>query len=314
MASRLIATVTGPSSPQARAIGELLDVTFVVCGVIFVVVAGLVGYCVVRFGAKGQAEPEPEQVEGNTRLEIAWTIVPAIIVSVLLVLTLRAMKASDPPVVGDPDVTVIGHQWWWEVRYKSGAVTANEIHVPTGRPFVFRIESADVVHDFWVPDLGRKIDAIPGAPTTITLQADNPGTYMGACAEYCGEQHAWMRILVIADTPEAFAAWEQRQLEPAPVPRTLVARKGELVFKERTCIQCHAMNSHTALSKELAGPDLTHIVDRTTLGAGVIGNSPEDLALWLQKPQQVKGGSHMPDLRLTGEETAALVAYLRGTE
>ncbi len=164
----------------------------IVCAAILALVTGLVAYSIWKFRDRGG--PEPKQVEGHKRLEIAWTAAPLAIVAGIFALTLRAMDASDPPSDREPDLTVIAHQWWWEVRYKSGAVTANEIHVPTGKPLVVAVESADVVHDFWVPELGRKIDAVPGHANRVWMQADAAGTYIGACAEYCGVQHAWMRI------------------------------------------------------------------------------------------------------------------------
>ena len=264
----------------------------------------LVVYCVLRFRASGARESE--QVEGNTRLEIAWTIAPILILVWLLVLTVRAMNASDPPIDRDPDVTIIGHQWWWEARYPSGAVTANEIHIPTGKPLVVRLEASDVIHDFWVPELGRKIDATPGRPTSIWLQADHPGTYAGTCAEYCGTQHAWMRILVVAEAPEAFAEWERHQLAPAPLPTEAAATRGATTFNAMTCVRCHAIGS--APDARFA-PDLTHLASRTTLGAGAIPNTPTDLTHWLQDPQGIKTGCHMPNAQLTDAQVADLVAY-----
>jgi cytochrome c oxidase subunit 2 len=298
----------GAGSPQARAINELLQNTFLICGAILAIVTGLIAYCVLRFRKRDDAEPK--QVEGHTRLEIAWTIAPALILIALFALTVRAVRGSDPEVaVNDPDLTVVAHQWWWEVRYKSGAITANEIHIPTGRPLTIRVESADVVHDFWVPDLGRKIDAIPGTPVAIQMQADEPGTYLGACAEYCGTQHAWMRIVVVAEKPDAFDAWERHQLEPALAPVSEAAVRGERIYNDRTCVDCHAISSRTNTRPERVAPDLTHIAERTTLGAGVMNNTPEELKRWLQHPQDVKSGSHMPDVRLNDQEVADVVAY-----
>jgi cytochrome c oxidase subunit 2 len=309
----LIAAVQQPgrSSPQARAIDDLFQGSFLICGAIFVVVTALVLYAVIRFKKRG--DDEPKQVEGHTRLEIAWTLVPVLILVALFALTTRAMNGSDPPAKpGEADLTVIGHQWWWEVRYKSGAVTANEIHIPTGRPLRVKFQSADVVHDFWVPDLARKIDVIPGADTSIEMQADDAGTFLGACAEYCGDQHAWMRILVVAEPPEVFAEWERRQLESAPAPATESAERGKQVFETRTCVGCHALSPRPGVASPSAAPDLTHVGSRSTLGAGVIPKSPADMAEWLRHPQVVKTGSHMPDVRLTDGEITDLTAYLEG--
>jgi cytochrome c oxidase subunit 2 len=294
-----------PVSPQAMAIRELFSGALVVCALIFLLVASLLAYCIVNFRAKGPKEPE--QIEGNTRLEIAWTIAPILVIFYLLIRTAGAMTASDPPADRAPDVTVIGHQWWWEVRYPSGAITANEVHIPTGKPLVVRIESADVIHDFWVPELGRKIDATPGRPITIWLEADKPGEYSGTCAEYCGVQHAWMRILAVAESPEAFAEWERHQLTPAPPPPTEgAAKRGAATFSSMTCIRCHAIAPASAAR---VAPDLTHIASRKTLAAGVLANTPADLTHWLQDPQGVKEGSHMPDAQLTDAQVNDLVAY-----
>jgi cytochrome c oxidase subunit 2 len=294
-----------PVSPQAMAIRELFSSTLIICGAIFLLVAALVTYCVLRFSAK--SGKEPVQIEGNNRLEIAWTVAPILILIWLLMQTAHAMTASDPPADRAPDITVIGHQWWWEVRYPSGAITANEVHIPTGKPLVFRIEAADVIHDFWVPELGRKIDATPGQPVTIWLQADKAGEYSGTCAEFCGVQHAWMRILVVAEAPEAFAEWERHQLTPAPPPPAEgPAQRGAATFASMTCIRCHAI---APVSAAQVAPDLTHIASRKTLAAGVIPNSVGDLTHWLQDPQGIKEGCHMPDAQLTDAQVNDLVAY-----
>src|SRR5579883_109032 len=176
-----------PHSPEARAISSLFGQTLMVCAAIGVVVAVLVGWCVVRYRARA-GDAEPSQVHGHRWLEIGWTLVPLVIVVWLFGQTASAMGTSDPPPDREPDLVVVGHQWWWEARYPSGVVTANEIHVPAGKELIVRVESADVIHDFWVPQLGRKVDATPGRPVFVRLEADAPGTYLGACAEYCGTQ------------------------------------------------------------------------------------------------------------------------------
>ena len=301
-----------PHSPQAAAIASLFEETLAICGAVFLLVAVLVGLCVVRFRARGGADPK--QVEGHTRLEIAWTIAPVLVLAAILFLTVGAMNASDPPVDREPDVTIVGHQWWWEVKYPSGAVTANEIHIPTGKPLVFRLESADVTHDFWVPELGRKMDATPGHPMSIWLEADEPGTYMGTCAEYCGVQHAWMRILVVAESPETFAAWERHELALAAEPTGDGAARGEALFGSMSCVGCHRVGGAKAdgiadTARARFAPDLTHLAERATLGAGILANSPTNLALWLKDPQAIKTGCHMPNAQLTKAQTADLVAY-----
>jgi cytochrome c oxidase subunit 2 len=299
------ASVFDPHSPQARAISSLFAQTLTVCALIGLLVTVLVATCVVRFRA-GARHGTPIQTHGNSRLEMGWTLGPLAIVLGLFALTTHAMAESDPQATRDPDLIVVGHQWWWEARYPSGVVTANEIHVPAGKDLLVRIESDDVIHDFWVPQLGRKMDAIPGHPASIWMQADTPGTYPGACAEYCGSQHAWMRISVVAQTQAEFDAWQKHELEPAQPATVGAPARGAAIFQNKTCIRCHAIHG---LGDVRIAPDLTHLAERSTLGAGVIGNNPDDLAKWLREPQTVKPGSHMPDLNLTDDEISDLVAY-----
>jgi cytochrome c oxidase subunit 2 len=301
----LAASPLGGSSTAAHAIAALFTQTLVICGVIFLVVAVLVTLCLVRF-REGNGR-EASEVDGNKRLEIAWTIAPVLVLVLLLILTARTMSVVDPPPDHDADLTIVAHQWWWEVRYASGAIAANEIHIPVGKRLVLAVESADVVHDFWVPDLARKIDATPGHPVSIWLEADHPGTYLGACAEYCGAEHAWMRILVVADAPDDFAAWENKQQKHAEPPVDLAAARGLQVFRQKTCQNCHdvagaAAGAHVA-------PDLTHLAGRTTLGAGVLENSPDNLKKWLVQPSAWKPASHMPDVQLSDGEVSDLVTY-----
>jgi cytochrome c oxidase subunit II len=295
-----------PRSPQARAIARLFEGTLLICGAVFLLVAVLVFLCVLRFRAED--EREPRQVEGNTRLEIAWTMAPVLVLASLLVLTAQAMNVSDPPVHRDPDVTIVGHQWWWEAKYPSGVVAANEIHIPTGKALVVRLESADVVHDFWVPELGRKMDATPGRPTSLWIEADRPGTYTGACAEYCGPQHAWMRIVVVAQAPAEFAEWEHHELGPPPIAKDDAAVRGATLFNAMTCVKCHSIGGGGDGAR--FAPDLTHFAERTTLGAGVLTNTPADLSRWLADPQAIKQGCHMPNAQLTDAQVKDFVAYL----
>ena len=294
-----------PGSPQSSAIFGLFAKSLILCGVIFVLVVVLIAYCVVRF--RQRPGKEASRNEGDKRLEIAWTLVPLGVLIWLLMATAHAMTVADPAADRPPDLTIVAHQWWWEVRYPSGAVAANEIHLPTGRPLLVRIESADVVHDFWVPSLGRKIDAIPGRPVNVWLQADRPGIYLGTCAEYCGAEHAWMRIRVVAQPPDDFAAWAAHEALAAAMPREGAAARGAQIFGAKTCIGCHAIRGR---DDTRVGPDLTHLAERATLGTGVIENNPNELARWLKNPQGIKPGCNMPNLQLADGEVTDLVAYL----
>jgi cytochrome c oxidase subunit 2 len=300
-------SIFSPVSPEAQAISHLFIVSLGICAAIFAVVAGLAVYNLIHFRWRA-GDAEPRQVHGNKLFEIIWTIVPVLILVVLFGLTARAMQVADPPLAGPPDLMVIGHQWWWEVRYPgSGIVTANEIHIPVGRPMSVMLDSADVLHEFWVPQLTRKMTTVPMAGNHVWIQADRPGTYEGLCSEFCGTQHAWMRFQVIAESAADFAAWvraQQRQPE-APVGE---AAQGREIFREMTCVNCHAVEGTAAGGS--AGPDLTHLASRRYIGARIALNTPENLGLWLRDPQQVKPGAKMPNLGLTNGQTEALVAYL----
>jgi cytochrome c oxidase subunit 2 len=291
-----------PASPQAAAISNLFIGTLYFLGAILILVTGLVLYAIIRYRDR-PGSPEALQVFGSTRLEILWTAVPVLSLAVLATFMVRTMMASDPPSAGDrPDVRLIAHQWWWEIIYlKSGATAANEIHIPTGKRLLFDFRSADVIHDFWVPALGRKIDVVPGHPNRLWIEADKPGTYLGACAEFCGNEHAWMRIMVIADPPDRFAAWLKQQAAPPAQPATAEEQLGAKIFRDRICTNCHLRG---------VGPDLAHIAGRRTLAAGAADNTPQNLAAWLHDPNTFKPDSNMPDFKLSDDEVRALVAYL----
>ena len=298
-----------PNSPQAQAIADLFAWNLVIAAIIFALVFGLTIYIAIRYrGQPGQGEPP--QFFGHSKLEIAWTLAPALLLLVVFGFTVGTMRAADPP-VGDqsPDLVVTGYQWWWRVEYPAaGAVTANEIHIPVGKRLLVRLEGGDVIHDFWVPQLGPKRDMVPGHSNHLWIEADAPGIYLGACAEYCGNQHAWMRLRVIAQPQAEFDAWQQQQLQAPAPPAGGDAAQGAQIFQQRTCANCHAIAGTPATAH--AGPDLTHVASRQTLGAGVLDNTPDNLMKWLADPQAVKPGNHMPSLRMTEEELRALVAYL----
>jgi cytochrome c oxidase subunit 2 len=302
-----ILQVFHPQSPQARAILDLGIESSVILAVIFAIVAGLIVYALMRFRWR-EGEPDPRQVAGNSTIEIIWTAIPCAIVVALFALTARAMSLADPPPAPAPDLFVVGHQWWWEARYpQSGVVTANEIHLPVGRAMSVQFDSADVLHEFWVPELARKITAVPGHPNHIWIEADTPGTYLGVCSEFCGTEHAWMHFLIIAETPAKFAAWQSAQLRPAAQPSAPAARRGVAIFEQASCVSCHAINGTVAGAR--VGPDLTHFASRRQLGAGIAENTPENLRRWLADPQQVKPGVKMPDFKFTDQELGQLVAY-----
>ena len=298
-----------PQSPLARAIYDLGIVSGVVFALIFVIVTSAITFSIFRFRARA-GEADPTQIGGNRKVEIAWTIIPFLIVIFLFVITLSAMNRADPPPAPAADLVITGHQFWWQVDYPtSGVITANEIHIPTGKPLSVRLESADVLHEFWVPKLTRKMSNVPGQPNHIWLQADKPGTYIGQCSEFCGTQHAWMRILVVADEPAQFEEWQRAQLQPAQAATTDVTAKGLAVFQTTSCINCHAIRGVAGANLRIA-PDLTHVGSRRQLASGMIDNTPANMRLWLKSPQHIKPGALMPDFNLTDAQLDQLATYL----
>jgi cytochrome c oxidase subunit 2 len=300
--------VFSPHSGFARSIASLSDGVLLVTLAILLLVVGLVSYASRKFRAQpGDATPKP--VYGNVKLEVGYTFAFIVILAVISVFSIRAMEASDPPTSERDDLQIVAHQWWWEVRYPgAGIVTANEVHIPIHQPQQIGLLSADVIHDFWVPELGRKMDVIPGSENRTWFAADAPGTYFGACAEYCGQEHAWMRIRVVAETPENFRKWQRDQLVIPPPPETGDAAQGAQDFQQLSCASCHTIRGTPANAR--IGPDLTHVASRQTIAAGRLENTPSNLAKWLLEPDLVKPGCKMPNLHLPRQQQNELVAYL----
>jgi cytochrome c oxidase subunit 2 len=256
-----------------------------------------------------EGEPDPEQIPGQKTVETVWTVVPFGIVTLLFILTVKTMGVSDPPPAPKPDLIIVGHQWWWEARYPhSGVVAANEIHIPTGTQYSVELDSVDVLHEFWVAQLARKMMTVPGHPNHIWIEADAPGRYPGSCSEFCGTEHAWMRFTVVAEPPAQFAAWEQAQLQASAPPAGGPAAQGEQIFMQMSCVNCHAINGTAAHAR--VGPDLTHLEARGQLCAGLMDNTPDNLRRWLRNPQQVKPGAEMPNFEFTDDQVNDLAAYL----
>ncbi|HEY8492201.1 MAG TPA: cytochrome c oxidase subunit II [Dehalococcoidia bacterium] len=304
-----------PVTSQGETITDLFSLTNVLGLLVALLVAGVLGYVLLRYRARRPGEPS--RVHEHRALEITWTATPAVLLAGLFVVTVLVMVDvdEDPPPAENPLlVQVVGNNWWWEFRYPElGVVTANELHVPVGRPIRFEITGDDVIHSFWVPRFGRKMDAIPGRTNVMTVTVEEPGTYQGACTEFCGLQHAWMRILVVAQTPQEFQAWVALQQAPARAPQSDVALQGRAVFLRNTCINCHAIQGTIAQGQ--VGPDLTHLGSRQILGAGVVPNTPENLKRFIRNAQEVKPGVLMPQFQtLSDEDLEALVAYLEGLE
>jgi cytochrome c oxidase subunit II len=256
------------------------------------------------------------QAEGVSRvLVVVFGIAIPLGVNVALftVANLVIAKDTEAPNTRTTPMTiqVVGHQWFWEVRYPgSTAVTANEIHIPVGTRVNLEATTGDVIHSFWVPELNRKIDMIPGHPNRILLEADRPGRYRGQCAEFCGMQHAHMAMYVFADPPARFRAWLRHNAAPRTPPSTPAARRGERDFDEQACASCHTVRGTSADGD--VGPDLTHVGERVSLAALAIPNTPRDLSRWITDPQHVKPGNRMPRLNLSAQQYADVIAYVQG--
>jgi len=298
------------SSAPADEIAEYSMLVLGICAAIFVVVAGLLAVTVVRFRARPEDEGrEPPQVYGSTQIELAWTVVPLLIVVLLGLVTARNIlalqKDTRPP--GWLPVTAIGHQWWWEFHYpEAGVVTANELHLPVGRPAFFDLESQDVIHSFWVPQLSGKTDLIPNRTNHLWMEPREPGIYVGQCAEYCGTQHANMLLRVVVHTPEDFDRWLASQRRDAVMNPAVAA--GRHVFETTACINCHTVRGTDADGR--FGPDLTHLMSRSTIGAGVATNDREHLIAWISSPDHLKPGARMPAMKLEPKQIELVVDYL----
>src|SRR5438034_1456430 len=307
--------IFAPVSTPALAIRDLSFIVLAITGAIFLIVAGFAVYTLIRFGRRPtNPEVEPAQVYGSTQIELAWTVVPLLIVVVLFLVTARYVwgleRRAQPP--DALEITVVGNQWWWEIRYpKLGIVTANEIHVPVSdatrpTPMFITIQSVDVAHSFWVPQLAGKMDAIPNKTNRIWIEPRRVGTYVGQCAEYCGLQHALMLLVVVVHPRDEFERWVAAQ--QAPARDDPAARSGRELFASLACINCHTVRGTTA--NGVFGPDLTHLMSRWTIGAGAARNTHENLQTWVRDPAALKPGALMPAMQVSGEQLDRLVAYL----
>jgi cytochrome c oxidase subunit 2 len=311
----LTTSIFAPESTPAHSIMRLSMLVLAITGAIFLVVFSLIIYAVARFRRRPEDDgKEPAQIYGSNPVEMAWTVVPIIIVVVLTLTTARIIhEIQDAPKPPEAvDVQVIGHQFWWEIRYpKYGIVTANEMHVPVSlkehpTPTFLDLRSADVVHSFWVPRLAGKTELVPNKVNTMWIDPERTGLYLGQCAKYCGTQHSWMLLRVYVDTPETFDHWLEQQ--KALATSTPTAAAGRRIFERNACINCHAINGTVGTGR--FGPDLTHLMSRNTLGSGVVKNTPENLRAWIKAPDQFKPGVLMPAMNLNDPEIDQLVAYL----
>jgi cytochrome c oxidase subunit II len=304
-----------PESTPARDIYYLALFSLTVTGCIFVVVAALLFYAVFKYRArKSDPEHEPPQIYGSTQVELAWTVIPIIIIVVLFLTTARIIFAIEnaPQPKSDLKVTVIGHQFWWEFRYPEyGIVTANELHLPLSTnqdpdTTYLTLLSADVDHSFWVPQLAGKTDLIPNHPNQMWMDPQKTGVYYGQCAQFCGMEHAKMLIRVYVDAPAQFQTWVKNQQKPAVDDAKVAA--GREIFEDNACANCHTISGTPA--KGTYGPDLTHLMSRATIAAGAADNTPANLHAWIKDPGIFKPGALMPAMQLSEQQIDQVVAYL----
>lgn len=282
---------------------------------IFLVVGGLIAFTLFRFRRRpgDDIHQEPPQVYGSNQIEVAWTVIPILIVFILSGVTARVIASVEnaSPPKQELKVRVIGHQWWWEVVYPDyGVVTANEVHVPAspdGKMATYlQLQSVDVIHSFWVPQLSGKIDLIPNRDNFMWIDPREAGLYLGNCAEYCGTQHANMMLRVVAQEPADFRKWIADQQKPAAQDEQ--AATGRAAYGALSCVNCHTIRGTNSAGK--FGPDLTHLMDRQTIGAGVLTNTVQHLRSWVNDPQEPKPGCFMPSMKLTNKELDQVVGYL----
>ncbi|MDQ2843174.1 MAG: cytochrome c oxidase subunit II [Acidobacteriota bacterium] len=318
--SAVVADPTNIFAPAGTPASSIFSLSMLVLGIttaIFLVVAGILTYVLIRYrsrGPGGESEQEPPQIYGSNQIELSWTVIPTLIVVMLFLATTRVIYTTEHArrPTNALDVTVIGHQFWWEYRYpKLGVVTANELHVPVSDPAhplptYLTMSSADTNHSFWVPRLAGKMDVIPNKVNTMWIDPQAKGLYLGQCAQYCGVQHAKMLIRVYADTPEAFAAWVTHQRQPAVQDPAVT--DGRDVFLHNACISCHTIRGTIATGR--FGPDLTHVGSRETIASGSVPNTPSNLRQFIDNPANFKPGALMPPMHLDSHDLDAVTAYL----
>jgi len=292
-----------PHGPDASHIAGLFWLMFTLGGVIYLVVMTILVMALFR-GRKGAREPK--RFGDNAFILVGGVALPTVVLLVLAFATVKVTNQVTASRRNHVRIEVTGYQYWWRAAYlgQSDAVTANEIHIPVGRPVELGLRSVDVIHSFWVPGLAGKMDVVPGQRNVLWLQADRPGTYRGQCAEFCGLQHAHMAFLVIAESPRDFNTWLIHQASPA-TPGDV---NGQAVFERQSCAGCHTIRGTTA--NGTVGPDLTHVAQRSTLASVAFKNTPDNLRQWITAAQSMKQGAVMPDVPMSGADLNALVDYL----
>jgi cytochrome c oxidase subunit 2 len=300
-----------PAGSEARDIAGVWWLMFGLAAAVYVVVAGFILVGALR--GRGSDGGRPSRISDNWFVVVGGVVVPLVILLVIAVVTVTTTRALRRPDATALRVDVAGERWWWGVRYPEyGITSANEIRLPAGQPVSLRLTSDNVIHSFWVPELAGKLDTIPGQPNELTFTPEEPGTYLGLCAEYCGLQHANMKVRVIVQTPGAFQRWVAAHRAPPSTPATEEEVRGRLVFERSSCAGCHTIAGTEA--RGTVGPDLTDVGSRLTIGAGVAENTEGNLAGWIADPRSLKRGVLMPPGNLSPDDLRAVVAYLRSLQ
>ena len=323
-------SIFSPFSTPGRQIDGLSHFVLAITGGIFLVVSILLVHVITRYRARPGESSEPAQVFGSLQIELSWTIIPILIIVVLFLSTARVLFSIQdaPKPTTALDVVVTGHQFWWEFQYPQyGVVTANELHLPLSTPAApmpafMKLSSMDVIHSFWVPELNGKTDLVPNKVNEMWIDPQKPGLYLGQCAQFCGAEHAKMLLRVYVDTPEQFQKWIAGQQKTQPELNTNGAKDtnadpgrnqpdaklGQADFEREACFACHTVSGTAAFGR--VGPDLTHLMSRQTLAAGIIANNGQNLKAWIADPDTFKPGTLMPALHLSDRENAEITAYL----
>lgn len=302
-------SVESPASQQAEKITRLFNYFNIAAVGMLLLVSVLVIYITLKFRDKKGDTRQPSQTTGSTKLEAVMIGGPFLLLVFFFYQTVTVANEVSPTPNRKPDVIITGHQWWWEAQYpNSKVITANEIHLPVGRQVLMELHAADVIHDWWVPGLGNKMDMVPGVKNYLWLHINKAGTYEGACSEFCGKQHAWMRIHVVAQSEADYNKWLQANAAEAAQPSDSLAMRGKTLFQSYTCANCHRIAGTGA--KAMIGPDLTHVGSRQHLLTGLLQTSEGNLYKWINHPQQVKQGAYMPDFIMDKDTVRALAHYL----
>jgi cytochrome c oxidase subunit 2 len=308
-----------PKGPQAEHLSNLIWSFTLICTAVWCLVMLVLALALLR---RRPQRPEPLAVDPQRERRAVVVVSAAVTATAFIVLGLTILSyvsqqklfAKDPPAV---TISVTGYQWWWDLRYEDERPervfnTANEIHVPVGKPVRLKLNARDVIHSFWVPNLMGKMDLIPGQENELQFVADRPGVYRGQCAEFCGWQHARMGLLVVALRPEEFESWREGQIKPASSPIDGERKKGEAVFAAKACVMCHTVRGTSAGSR--VGPDLTHFGSRKTIASGTLSMSRGNIGAWIIDPQGIKPGVNMPNVKIEAHEVDPLISYLAGLQ